>query len=190
MKMIIRPKNFAYFIIYFFTVLFVVSSIWLMYEYISGDVELSVFELACIIITPFIFLTFFSHFGKVKIIIDCNELIFVKSMWVNRTKEDKFKLSNFLFYQNGKIQKILIEIVALNLLEKYGFTRDLEMDYVEKPPVFAANIFSNQEIIFIMKNNEIKSLNARPYTKKDIKRLKDYIQQQTRIEATGSLNDI
>ncbi len=189
--MTIRPKNMGYYIIYFFTVFVSLALIWLIFERFFGSYRPSIVEWICCILAPAIFLVFSFHFLKVKIRIQENEIIIVKSMWKNREENDQRRISDLLFSRNGQIQRIVTETVDLNEIKQYGLTKDLGMDYVEAvPPMPRNDLYLCQEIVFIMENNDIKSLNGRPYTKKSIRKLRDHILQATGIEPTGSLREL
>ncbi len=189
--MTINPKNMGYYIIYFFTAFVSLALIWLIFERFFGSYRPSIIEWICCILAPAIFLVFSFHFLKVKIRIQEKEIIIVKFMWKNREANDKRKITDILFSQNGQIQRIVTETVDLNKIKQYGLTKDLGMDYAETvPPMPRMDLYLCQEIVFIMENNETKSLNGRPYTKKSIRKLRDYIKQTTGIEPTGSLKDL
>ncbi len=186
--MIIRPKNFAYSIIYFLTALLTVGSLWLVYEYFFGREPLSIVALICCILAPLIFWIFSLHFAKVHIRVNDREIVITQFMWKTKKADDPRKITDFLFSQNGKIQRIVTDTVEPGEIKRYGLTKDLGMSFVERPPNPQMDL--SQEIVFIMKNHEIKSFNARPYTKKSIRKLRDYINRTTGIEPTGSLKDL
>ncbi len=188
--MTIRPKSFAYYVIYFFAALMSILSTWLMYQHFSGNTTLTIFDFICCFIVPLIFIVFSFHFGKVKIKINNNEIVITQSIWKNRAENDKRNIADFLFSQNGKIQKIVVDTIVSTEIKQYGFTKDFGMDYIGESPMLKKDFYLSQEIIFIMEDGDIKSLNARPYTKKSIRKLRNHITQSTGVEPMGSLKSI
>jgi len=188
-KIILRPKNFAYFMIYVFAVLFWILAIWMIYEYLFNTESINWVEWLCLFLCPLIFSVFSYHFLQVKIVIEESTVRIIKSMWVKKDKNKKFKIRNILFCHNGRDQKIVTEQFDIDMLEKYGFTKDFKIQSIEISPVLMP-MYTSQEIVFIMKDDTISSLNPRPYTKCSIRKLKCYIASQSGLMPFGKLNEL
>lgn len=175
--------------IYFFTVLFWIIAISMISGYIFNSELINWFEWLCSLLCLLIFTIFSHHFLQVRIVLKGKTVRLVKSMWVKNDKMEKQKIKNMLFYYKNREQKIVIEQFNVDMLEKYGFAKDIEMGSFEKSPVLLS-MYNSQNIIFISKDGTSYSLNPRPYTKRSIRVLKNHIMSQSGLMPIGKLNDL
>ncbi|MDY0234745.1 MAG: hypothetical protein RBR71_01880 [Gudongella sp.] len=188
-KIIIRPKNFIYFLVYFFTVIFWIIAISTIYGYIFNAKQISWVEMLALFLCLLLFSQMSIHFLSVKIVLEGKTVSLNKSQWIKREKDEKFEIKKIFFYNGGYEQKILTEEFHIDRLEKYGFTKDFEISSFENLPIPLPR-YASQEIVFIMADSTMHTLNPRAYTKASVRKIISYISNKSGLMPVGKLNDL
>jgi len=88
-------------------------------------------------------------------------------------KDDIILIGRYFLHEIPHMTREVVE-VKINDIEEIGFPEDLGIKMKEKSWTAAGGVYVSQGIDFKTKNSYV-ALNARPYTKKQIRYLFDYI---------------